>query len=167
MSSQRLSKRRMVDSPLNTEKNRANICCDSMGSVLACFRSSLDLEEDKSSNKDSKKEKSLENLFDLEDVATDEDVGWGEWSDSDESLEDSDSAFVMDEWNNFQCSFNVPFADVHLEKTISITKVKQANKTSRDIYLEYECKVMNDSDDQRNSKKVQFKPEPNLVTIIY
>ena len=149
----------MVDSPLTTEKT---ICCDSMGGVLACFRSSLDLEEDKSSNKDSKKEKSLENLFNIEEVPSDED-GWGDWSDSDESSEDSDSAFVVDEWNNFQCSFNIPFADVHLEKTKSVTKVKLANQNSRDIYLEYEC---NDSE-EKSCKKVQFKPEPNLVTIIY
>ena len=50
----------------------------------------------------------------------------------------------------------------NLEKTKSVTKVKLANQNSRDIYLEYEC---NDSE-EKSCKKVQFKPEPNLVTII-
>jgi len=91
---------------------------------------------------------------------SEEDDGWsdeGAWSDEDTSFNLSDE--LWDSFNN--CTNMIPYADEYVEQQISIANVRLANEKSEEIYTSStqvsRCRSM---------KRVQFLPEPNLVTVI-
>lgn len=82
----------------------------------------------------------------------------GAWSDEDEG---SDKAIISDDlWNSFNCS-NIPYANEFIETHITLTNVRVANEKSDQTYSSITQITRSSS-----VKKVQFCPEPNLVTVI-
>lgn len=89
-----------------------------------------------------------------------EDDGWSDdeaWSDEDTSFNISDE--LWDSFNN--CTNMIPYADEYVEQQISHANVRLANEKSEQLYL-----TSTQVSRCRSMKKVQFLPEPNLVTVI-
>jgi len=136
-----------------------------MGQVATCFRTAeLD---DTTSGALRVQPLALKDdqLFGIKTCPNDEcysDDSWsdeGAWSDEDD---DSNSRPVIsnDLWNSFSCT-NIPYANEFIETQITIANVRLANEKSEQTYSSI-IQITR----ARSVKKVQFCPEPNLVTII-
>ena len=86
----------------------------------------------------------------------------GAWSDDEGAWSDEDTTFSNpnDCWESFNCT-NIPYANEFVEQQISVASVRLANEKSEEIYLA-SAKVSR----CESLKRVQFRPEPNLVTVI-
>lgn len=73
---------------------------------------------------------------------------------------DSESSDTDDDlWKSFAMPF-IPYAAEYIEQQISIQNVRIANEKTEKLYCSLDVKRAD------SIKKVQFKPEPNLVTVI-
>jgi len=156
MSTTRQSKRRITTPP------------HTMGNVTTCFRS-LELDEPRDAGPAAgpATDNKFKGIFqvtrsddDDSDHSTwaDEEEDDGAWSSDDEDVIDNNSDDI---WNSFSLP-NIPYAHEYIEQQITITNVKIANKKSQQIY-ESSGQVC-----RANSlKKVQFRDEPDLVTVIH
>lgn len=98
-----------------------------------------------------------ENLIGCENKCED---GWSDediWSDEEE--EDC-TVISNDLWDSFNCT-NIPYASEFIEQQISDSAVRLANEKSEQIYLA-SVQISRSS----SCKRVQFCPEPHLVTVI-
>lgn len=85
----------------------------------------------------------------------------GAWSDEDDDLEKK-NLIDDDLWNSFNnnCT-TIPYANEFIETHITLTNVRIANEKSDQTYSSITQVTRSSS-----MKKVQFCPEPNLVTVI-
>lgn len=96
-----------------------------------------------------------------EDGDDEEDDSWsdeGAWSDEED--DGGKTIFEDDLWNSFNCS-TIPYANEFIETHITLTNVKLANEKSERTYSSITQIARSSS-----VKRVQFCPEPELVTVI-
>jgi len=138
---------------------------DKIFSILSCKKDDEQVFDNRTCKKEEcYSEESEDESWPDEGAWSDEDNsdGWsdddGAWSDEDEGPE---KAIITDDlWNSFNCT-NIPYANEFIETHITLTNVRLANEKSDQTYSSITQVTRSSS-----MKKVQFCPEPNLVTEI-